>query len=101
VDRPNFGLMADLYHMNIEDVDIYASLRAAQPHLKFIHFTDNNRHWPGSGHLDFPRIVAVLRDIGYAGFVSLEIQPWPDPDTAARASIEYLRPLLRDNRPLT
>lgn len=91
VNHGNFGLMLDAYHMNIEDVDIYDSIRQAKPYLWFIHFTDNNRHWPGSAHLDIERMVAVLEEIHYEGFVSLEILPWPDPDTAARSSIKSLR----------
>jgi sugar phosphate isomerase/epimerase len=91
VAHPNFGLMLDIYHMNIEDVDIYDSLREAKPHLWFVHFADNNRRWPGSAHLDFAQIVTVLKEISYEGFVSLEILPWPDPDTAAKSSIESLR----------
>jgi sugar phosphate isomerase/epimerase len=95
VSHPNFGLMVDTYHMNIEDVDIYDSFRHAKPYLWFVHFTDNNRHWPGSAHLDFRKIVAVLYEIAYAGFVSLEIMPWPDPDTAAESSIESLRRFIK------
>jgi sugar phosphate isomerase/epimerase len=91
VNHPNFRLMLDTYHMNIEDVDIYASLRQAAPYLSFVHFADNNRHWPGSAHLDFEKIIAVLGETGYDGFASLEILPWPDPNEAARASIESLR----------
>ena len=91
VNHPNFGLMLDTYHMNIEDVDIYESLRQARPYLWFVHFTDNNRRWPGSAHLNFARIIAVLDEIAYEGYISLEILPWPDPDTAARSSIESLR----------
>jgi len=91
VDRPNFGLMLDVYHMNIEDVDIYESLREARQHCWHIHFTDNNRKWPGNAHLDFAGIIKTLREIEYQGFVSAEIFPWPDPDTAARHTIEYLR----------
>ena len=34
VDHPNFRLMLDTYHMNIEDVDIYASIRQAAPYLE-------------------------------------------------------------------
>ncbi|MGQ9684432.1 MAG: sugar phosphate isomerase/epimerase family protein [Anaerolineae bacterium] len=91
VGRPNLGLMLDVFHMNIEDVDIYTSIREAGELCWFVHFTDNNRHYPGSAHLDFGRIVATLREIGYDGYVSLEILPWPDGDTAARESIAYLR----------
>jgi sugar phosphate isomerase/epimerase len=91
VGHPNFGLMLDVYHMNIEDVNIYDSFREARDACWFIHFTDSNRKWPGSAHLDFDQITGVLDEIGYDGFVSLEIYPWPDPDTAAKSSIKFLR----------
>lgn len=91
VNHPNFGLMLDVYHMNIEDVDIYDSFREAADLCWFVHFADNNRKWPGSAHLDFEQMVSVLQEIDYQGYVSLEILPWPDPDTAAQASITYLR----------
>jgi sugar phosphate isomerase/epimerase len=91
VKRNNFGLMLDVYHMNIEDDDIYQSIRQAQDKCWFVHFTDDNRKYPGSAHLDFEKIIHTLFEINYDGFVSMEIMPWPDPDTAARASIEYLR----------
>jgi sugar phosphate isomerase/epimerase len=91
VDRPNFGLMLDVYHMNIEDVDIYQSFRDAEDYCWMVHVCDNNRRYPGSAHLDFARIVATLMEVGYDGFVSTEMLPWPDPDTSARAAIEHLR----------
>jgi len=91
VDHANFGLMLDVYHMNIEDVDIYDSFRAAGDLCWFVHFTDNNRKYPGSAHLDFAQIVAVLREIGYDGYISNEILPWPNPDMAARETIAFLR----------
>jgi sugar phosphate isomerase/epimerase len=91
VNRPNFGLMLDVYHMNIEDVDIYQSFRDAKDYCWLIHVCDNNRKWPGSAHLDFARIIATLNETGYDGFVSTEMLPWPNPDTAARAAIESLR----------
>ena len=91
VGHANFGLMLDVYHMNIEDVNIYDSFQKAGDLCWFVHLADNNRHWPGSAHLDFEQIFHILDKIGYEGYVSLEILPWPDPDTAARASIESLR----------
>jgi sugar phosphate isomerase/epimerase len=91
VNRSNFGLMLDVYHMNIEDDDLYQSIREAGDTCWFVHFTDSDRKYPGNATLDFERIIRTLNETGYDGFVSMEIMPWPDPDTAARASIEYLR----------
>jgi sugar phosphate isomerase/epimerase len=94
VDRPNFGLMLDTYHMFLEDVDMFAALRQAAPYVWHMHFSDSNRCWPGSGEIDYPRVIDLLNEIGYAGYVSTEIKPWPDADAAARLPIEYLRRLI-------
>lgn len=91
VNHPNFRLMVDTYHMNIEDVNIYESLCEAGNRIKFVHFSDNNRKRPGNAHLDFKKIIATLNEIHYEGYVSLEIFPWPNPDEAAKLSIKYLR----------
>ena len=98
VNRPNFGLMLDVYHMNIEDVDIYQSIRDAREFCWHVHVCDNNRKWPGSAHLDFEKIIATLNEIGYAAFVGTEMLPWPDPDTSARAAIEHLRRFIPKKR---
>jgi 5-keto-L-gluconate epimerase len=91
VDRPNFGLMLDTYHINIEDVNVYGSFREAKEYCWHVHYSDNNRRWPGNAHIDFPGITEVLREIGYDAYVSAEIVPLPDPDTAGRCTINYLR----------
>jgi len=91
VDRDNFGLMLDTYHMNIEDVDIHDSFREARKYCWHVHFSDSNRCWPGSADIDFPAVVQTLEEIGYDGHVSAEISPWPDPDTAAHSTVNYLR----------
>ena len=91
VDRTNFGLMLDVYHMNIEDVNLHTSLNEARQYCWHVHFSDNNRRYPGNAHMDFPAIIETLRELRYDGFVSAEILPLPDPETAARSTIEYLR----------
>jgi sugar phosphate isomerase/epimerase len=94
VGRSNFGLMLDVYHMNIEDDDIYKSFREAGEKCWFVHFTDDNRKYPGGGTLDFKKIISTLGEINYNGYVSMEIMPWPDPDTAARSAIAHLKKFL-------
>jgi sugar phosphate isomerase/epimerase len=91
VDRPNFGLMLDTYHMAREDANMYKSFYEAPQYVWHIHFSDVNRRWPGNAFIDYEKVVRVLNDLSYDGYVSTEIQPWPDPDSAARLSIEHLR----------
>lgn len=87
----NVKLLADLFHMNIEETDLPAAIRAAAGHIGHVHFVDSNRRPAGMGHLDFAPIAAALREIGYAGFASAEALPHPDPLSAARQTIEAFR----------
>ncbi len=87
----NFGLMLDLFHMNIEDASIEEGLRLAVERLWHVHIADSNRHYPGSGHLDFDSIFATLNEIGYQDYISAEMLPLPDPDTAAQKTIAFLQ----------
>lgn len=84
----NVLLLADLFHMNIEEVDIASGLRDGGKYIGHIHFVDSNRRPAGCGHLDYEPIIAALRDIGYEGYLSAEALSWPDPQTAAKQTIK-------------
>lgn len=90
LQQDNFGLMLDVFHMNIEDASIEDGLRLAGDKLWHVHIADSQRRYPGTGHLNFDGVFATLKDMGYRGYVSAELFPWPDPDTAARKTIEFL-----------
>ncbi len=91
----NLGLMPDVFHMNIEDDRIGASLIRNAAMVKYIHFADSNRLAPGQGHLDFAEIFQALREARFDGWASIEILPKPDPDTAARQAAEFILPKIR------
>ena len=94
VGAANIGILFDTFHANIEESSIEASLCACSARLFHVHVADSNRWAPGTGHLDFPRIVAALREMGYAGWVSAEIVPKPDTLRAAEQTIKTIKPLL-------
>jgi len=94
VDMPNMKLMPDVFHMNIEDVTIGGEMAKHIEYVAYIHFADSNRLAPGQGHTDFNDILEHLKRVNYDGWVSVEILPKPDPDTAARQAAEFLRPLI-------
>lgn len=89
----NVKLLCDLFHMNIEETDIAAALRAVAPHLGHVHFADSNRQAVGFGHTDMKPILGALREIGYTGYLSAEILPLPDSDTAAAQTMASFRRL--------
>ncbi len=95
VNRPNFKLMPDVFHMNIEDRTIGGELEKHIADIAYIHLADSNRHAPGWGHTDFVDIFRSLKRAKYSGWCSLEIFPVPDPDSAASQAASYLLPLIK------
>jgi sugar phosphate isomerase/epimerase len=71
-DRPRVKIMADVFHMNIEERDPYTALRDNIAHVLHVHLADNTRLEPGTGIINFARYGEVLRAVKYTGAVSLE-----------------------------
>jgi sugar phosphate isomerase/epimerase len=92
----NAKLLADLFHMNIEEADIAEGIRDGGPHIGHVHFVDSHRQPAGTGHIDFAPIAEALREIGYDGYTSAEAFPLPNPDEAARLTIEAFREHFRE-----
>jgi sugar phosphate isomerase/epimerase len=93
--RTNIGLMPDLFHMNIEDDQIGASLVRNADLIKYIHLADSNRLAPGWGHLDFDQVFQALKKAKFNGWAAVEILPKPDADTAARQAAKWIIPKIR------
>lgn len=69
---PDVGVCLDAFHMNIEEVDMLQTIRDAGPMLRDFHIADNNRMACGMGSLDWPAIVATLKEINYDGALTVE-----------------------------
>ncbi len=87
----NVTILADLFHMNIEEQDLCGALRGGAGLITHVQLADSNRRPPGHGHTDFRAVAATLASIGYKGYLSAEALPWPDPDAAARLAIDGIR----------
>lgn len=94
--RDNVGILADTFHMNIEEIVIEESLRECADLIKHIHVADSNRWAPGAGHLNFESILKTLQEIGYDGFVSVECLPLPGgSEGAAQIAFKTLQRFLK------
>jgi sugar phosphate isomerase/epimerase len=89
----NLRILADLFHMNIEEADMSEALRDAGPLLGHVHFADSNRRAVGMGHAPIAEAIATLQALDYRGYLSAEIFPRPDSDAAARQTIASFRQL--------
>ncbi len=90
---PAVKVMGDLFHMNIEEADLAATIRAHRDVLDHVHLADSNRVEPGSGHTDFASAFGALRDIGFEGWMALECRLTGDATDVLPAVARHLRSL--------
>jgi sugar phosphate isomerase/epimerase len=69
------GIMADTFHMNIEERSIPAAIRTFGDLLNHVHLSDSNRLAPGLGHVDFAEVLQALVEVGYGGGITFELIP--------------------------
>ena len=91
VNGANVRVLADLFHMNIEEADSATALRDAGPLVGHVHFADSNRRAIGMGQTRVAPVIEALRAINYTGYLSAEIFPLPDAVAAARQTIAAFR----------
>lgn len=87
------GLALDTYHLNIEESDPPAAIRAAGSRIAHVQVCANDRGAPGADHLDWPALLSALADAGYVGPLCIESFT-PDNQTIATAASIW-RPLAR------
>lgn len=69
---PNCGVCLDTFHMNLEEVDMFSTMKKVGKRLVNFHVADNNRMAPGMGHLNWEKIIGTLKEINYDSVLSVE-----------------------------
>jgi hydroxypyruvate isomerase len=76
VDAGNLRLQYDVYHMQIMEGDLAATIEKFLPRIAHIQIADTpGRHQPGTGEINFPFVFDHLDRIGYAGWIGCEYRP--------------------------
>ncbi|MCS7090589.1 MAG: sugar phosphate isomerase/epimerase family protein [Verrucomicrobiota bacterium] len=89
---PACQIILDVKAMCSEPRPIPDIIRSAWPHFAHFHANDRNLKGPGFGDVDFRPIGAVLHEVGYKGFISVEVFSFEEgADVIARQSLAYLR----------
>ena len=98
LNHPAVGLLLDTYHMNIEEASWVEPIQhaAGAGKLFHVHLGDNNRLPPGKGMIDFRGVLQALHAVGYDGWLTAELLGRPDPDTAARDTVQTILPLIKE-----
>lgn len=91
LDSENFGLLYDIYHMQIMEGDVIATIR--KHHKHFVHYHTGGV--PGRAEIDqtqelnYPAIMKAIVATGYKGFVGQEFVPsTPEPLVSLKKAIE-------------
>lgn len=90
----NTGVLADFFHMSIEESCIADSIRYAGKSIRHVHLGDNNRLLPGYGSIDWQAGFNALKDVGFDGFVCLECSTCGEPDKTLPETAKLLRKLI-------
>jgi len=89
---PTFKIILDVKAMCTEPKPIPQIIHESFPHFAHFHANDKNLKGPGFGDVDFKPIAAALKQVGYDGYVSVEVFNFDEgPEVIATKSLEYLR----------
>ncbi len=92
VDRAPFRMMLDVKAMSAEEEPMADIIRKSAPYVEHFHANDANLQGPSFGDTDFVPIAAALREVGYDGYVSVEVFDFSaGPERIARESLQYLK----------
>jgi sugar phosphate isomerase/epimerase len=88
-------IVLDVKAMCSEPEPIPRLISQSWPHFAHFHANDKNLKGPGFGEVDFGPIAAALGEVGYDGWVSIEVFKFEEgPAAIASQSLEYLRRVL-------
>ena len=87
----HFKIILDVKAMSSENKPIPQIIREAWPHFAYFHANDKNLKGPGFGEIDFKPIAEALHEVGYEGFVSVEVFKFEEgPQVIAEQSLKTL-----------
>jgi sugar phosphate isomerase/epimerase len=88
---PNFKIILDVKAMCSEAKPIPQIIRESWPNFGYFHANDQNLKGPGFGEIDFKPIAAALHEVGYDGYVSVEVFKFDEgPQIIAEQSLKTL-----------
>ncbi|MEW6237460.1 MAG: sugar phosphate isomerase/epimerase family protein [Candidatus Omnitrophota bacterium] len=95
VNHPNFNIMWDTFHANIEEESIPKAMKAAAKRIVHVHVSENHRGIPGAGHIRFGEVFKCLKEMKYDRWLTVEAFGSALPELAAATCI--WRPLFADS----
>ncbi|MCM8772024.1 MAG: sugar phosphate isomerase/epimerase [Candidatus Omnitrophica bacterium] len=95
INSPYLKIMADFFHMNIEEADIGKSIEKAGKWIAHVHLADSNRILPGLGHTDFENCFKALKRINFEDYMILECGVPEPKEENLRKSLKFMKDILQ------
>jgi hydroxypyruvate isomerase len=90
VSSPRLKLLYDIYHMQIMEGDVIATIRANIQHIAHFHTggVPGRHEIDETQELNYRTVMQAIADLGFSGYVAQEFVPVRDPLTSLRQSFE-------------
>jgi len=69
---PFVQILPDTFHMNIEETNMRQAIGEHLACFSSFHLSDNTRHFPGFGAIDFATVIRTLDEVDYQGKLAIE-----------------------------
>ncbi len=90
VGSERFKLLYDIYHMQVQEGDVIATIRSSKDYIGHYHTAGvpgRNEIDPDSQELSYPPIMRAILDTGFKGYVAHEFIPRRDPITSLEQAV--------------
>ena len=91
IGSPNFKLLYDIYHMQIDEGDVIRTIRENHEHIAHYHTggVPGRHEIDDTQELNYPTIMKAILETGFKGYVAQEFIPtWPDKLAALRKAVQ-------------
>lgn|GEM_PF-224120 len=102
IDRDNFGIQIDTAHLTNQRHDVITAIHmVGGENILNVHCKDSDAMTrgnlpPGSGIVDYARVLKTLDKVGYEKRLSVEVEMTEDPSRYSKQGLDHLRGLLAE-----
>ena len=76
IGSPKLKVLYDVYHMQLNEGSLCDNIRAYGDQFGHIHIADApGRHEPGTGEINYAKVLSCLEESGYTGLIGFELIP--------------------------
>lgn len=76
IKHPRVKVLYDIYHMAMQDENIMNDIENNFKKIGHFHVADKpGRNEPGTGDINYPQIISLLKKLNYQGIIGFELMP--------------------------